>query len=269
MPTALNPPQGSAQTAFPRSWPPTPLALWQRSPLLLCSLGPVLGRSAGRNGLCSPCRVLDPSCPIGGADSSKFARAIPRTNAENRRAQNNPGCSAGCSVSPAPVPYTAGTYYTPEVKPASSWASPQHASRPKSGGLGASTPGSQLPLMLEPTAPAPPRPPSPPHPHPTILPEPPNWAPAREAGRPLPLATGSGNICGERERSWARVPGRAPPAAPSPPETPETACCQQQEIGHNSKPRVEMPAGHHAACDSGSWSRVRAPLEQSLLQKQD
>lgn len=108
------------------------------------------------------------------------------------------------------VPYTAGTYYTPGVKPASSWASPRHASRPKSGGLGASTPSSQLPLMLEPTAPAPPRPPSPPHPHPTILPEPPNWAPAREAGRPLPLATGSGNICGERERGWARVPGWAP-----------------------------------------------------------
>lgn len=33
-----------------------------------------------------------------------------------------------------------------------------------------------------------------------ILPEPPNWVPAREVGRPFPLATGSGNICGEAKR---------------------------------------------------------------------
>lgn len=40
------------------------------------------------------------------------------------------------------------------------------------------------------------------HPQPpSILPEPANWVPAREEGRPFPLATGSGNICGDREES--------------------------------------------------------------------
>lgn len=33
-----------------------------------------------------------------------------------------------------------------------------------------------------------------------VLPELVNWAPVREAGRPFPLATGSGNICKDRER---------------------------------------------------------------------
>lgn len=33
-----------------------------------------------------------------------------------------------------------------------------------------------------------------------ILPEPPNWVPASEVGRPFPLATGRGNICKEKKR---------------------------------------------------------------------
>lgn len=33
-----------------------------------------------------------------------------------------------------------------------------------------------------------------------ILPEPPNWVPASELGRPFPLATGRGNICEKKKR---------------------------------------------------------------------
>lgn len=91
--------------------------------------------------------------------------------------------------------------------------------------LGAEPPVPFLGSLSESLCPASPAPAL--HPNPTLppnfscqfaaprlqgLPEPPNWAPAREVGRLFPLATGRGNICGEGKRA---VSGHTQGSCPS------------------------------------------------------